>query len=165
MRGEGEGLNSRALIVETNNNRLTSPILCGRLNQTKFERQLSQVPSIPSIPVTKVALDNIVPVVETMVDSNEFGKHVLSSSESESEDGESGNEREDLLDKIVASSKLQACLGFLKDEIKADTDAPVKDEIKRTKRKRVKRQLDFDLKDVVDTLLDDGDYYLTFQKD
>ena len=123
--------------------------------RSKLERQNSGTAAQASLPAkvhppmeteTKILMAE-----EQSHATTESGKHALSSSESESDEGDS--DREVLLDKPVAASKLGASLGFLA-EVKTEVDdVEVKTE-KTTKKKRVKRQLEYDLLEVMQTLED-----------
>ena len=82
------------------------------------------------------------------METNVLGKHCLSSSESEADTNDDDG-REQLLDQPVHSSLLQRSLGFL--TVKTE---PEESSEQSAKKKRVKRQLDFDLVDIVQTLRD-----------
>merc|ERR1712012_497831 len=86
-----------------------------------------------------------------LVTTNVFGKHLLSSSESEDDTTEDDN-RDMMLDQPVHTSLLESSLTFLK-QIKTEPETSSAS----VKKKRVKRQLDYDLVDVVETLKDNND--------
>ena len=119
--------------------------------RSKADRQQvsSHLQALPAPEVIKEEFGED-PVMET----NEFGKHHLSSSESESEEDEVKDGREDLLEKPVGvSAGLENSLAFLSDIIKTEPGAKTEKETEgRSRRKRVKRQLEFDFLDVVKTM-------------
>ena len=117
--------------------------------RSKPERQttvMSQLTTSASI------ADMVEPVDATpdpVLGTNEWGKHGLSASESETDDSEAARSRTVLLDQPCGVSKLQESLGFLTEPVKEESG-----ETKTSKRKRVRKQLDFDLQDIVETLVD-----------
>ena len=125
--------------------------------RSKAERQVSSLQTLQTLQTQEMDIkedfgDDLIK------DTNEFGKHHLSSSESESDNEEGKDCREDILEKPVRSGFEQS-LAFLSGNI-IKTESGAKEIIDKeksegkSKRKRVKRQLEYDLLDVVKTMTD-----------
>ena len=143
----------------------------GHLKLWLEERGISYEPSKRSKQEKQVSLplpqpmdikEDLLPLAPSQ-NVNEFGKRQLSSSESESEsdDGEGSTDREDLITKTSQTNNLQTSLAFMTntENIKteqAEADGNEKPESSQ-KKKRFRRQLNFDLEDIVKTFSDKND--------